>query len=68
MFFYEIQVEGTVFRLHRYFFERESQYFRDQLAPSSTRTEASNDAPCIINIQDVKIEEFALFAWVFYNP
>lgn len=63
----EIKVEGTMFRLHRHFFERESDYFRDKLNPSTEgEPDGSPDSPYIIH--DVKIDEFAQFVWVWYNP
>ncbi|KAF8549179.1 hypothetical protein OG21DRAFT_625975 [Imleria badia] len=59
-------VESTLFRLHKYFFERESDYFRDRLGPSSEGEVGSPDSPYIIH--DTKTDDFADFVWVFYNP
>lgn len=66
MFYYEMKVENTIFRLHRHFFERESKYFRDLMNPSAEGEDGSLDSPYIIH--DVKIDEFAQFIWVWYNP
>jgi len=59
-------VEGTTFRLHRHFFERESAYFREKLGPATEGEDGSSSSPYIIH--DVKIDEFAQFVWVWYNP
>jgi len=61
-------VENTVFRLHRYFFEKESDYFRDRLGPSSQgdSEDGSPDSPFIIH--GIKSDDFAQFVWVWYNP
>ncbi|KAG8221239.1 hypothetical protein J3R82DRAFT_1401 [Butyriboletus roseoflavus] len=59
-------VENTIFRLHRHFFERESDYFRERLNPSSEGEDGSPNSPYIIH--DVKSDEFAHFVWVWYNP
>ena len=64
------QVEHIQFRVHRYFFERESLYFRNyltvQASPGAVRT-GVNDSNAII-LEDVKATEFELFLWVFYYP
>lgn len=57
----EIQVEKTYFRLHRHFFERESDYFRAWLKPPT-----EGEGPYVID--DVKSDEFAQFVWIWYNP
>lgn len=61
-----------MFRVHSYFFQRESQRFRDIMASPATdhgqtvrRGETDNSA---IIIKDVSVEHFAKFLWVFYNP
>lgn len=63
-----MQVENTVFRLHRYFFERESDYFRDRLGPPSEgdSEDGTPNSPYIIH--DVKTDDFAHFVWVWYSP
>ncbi|KIL00859.1 hypothetical protein PAXRUDRAFT_29486 [Paxillus rubicundulus Ve08.2h10] len=59
--------EGVLFRVHKFFFERESEFFRTSLAPSGEKKddEASDTNPYKL---DVKSEEFAQFLWVWYNP
>lgn len=66
MFCYGMKVEATMFRLHRHFFDRESEYFRRKLSPSTKGEDGSPDSPYIIH--DVKVDEFAKFVWVWYNP
>jgi len=59
--------EGVLFRVHKYFFERESESFRTSFAPSGEikDDEASDTNPYKL---DVKSEDFAQFLWVWYNP
>lgn len=63
-------IEHIQFRVHRYFFERESLYFRNYLtvpaSPGAVRT-GVNDSNAIV-LEEVKPAEFELFLWVFYNP
>jgi len=63
-------VEQNHFRVHRYFFERESQFFKIQLAtpasPGAARRGTSESTAIVLN--DVKSADFAKFLWVFYNP
>ncbi|KAF6741282.1 hypothetical protein DFP72DRAFT_292661 [Ephemerocybe angulata] len=58
------------FRVHRYFFERESAFFRGKLtmpmSPGSTRQGASDADPLVL--EDIRPEDFERFLWVFYNP
>ncbi|CAA7260385.1 unnamed protein product [Cyclocybe aegerita] len=65
-----ILVEQVQFRVHRYFFERESAYFRKELTtPASPGVvpQGSNDSNAII-LEGITPVEFAKFLWVFYNP
>ncbi|KAF8911665.1 hypothetical protein CPB84DRAFT_1671992 [Gymnopilus junonius] len=58
------------FRVHRYFFERESNWFRKQLvvpASPGAKPQGSDDSNAII-LEDLTPAEFARFLWVFYNP
>lgn len=58
------------FRVHKYFFDRESVYFRRKLGvPASPGKEASgtSDSTAII-LENVSVDHFATFLWVFYNP
>ncbi|KIY71565.1 hypothetical protein CYLTODRAFT_345745 [Cylindrobasidium torrendii FP15055 ss-10] len=63
-------VEQYLFRVHKYFFERESLYFKQELgtpaSPGETRR-GSSEGNAII-LKDVTHREFAKFLWVFYNP
>ncbi|KAF5355462.1 hypothetical protein D9758_006328 [Tetrapyrgos nigripes] len=63
-------IEQEHFRVHRYFFERESPYFKAQLAvpaaPGAPRQGASITTAIILD--DVRSADFAKFLWVFYNP
>ncbi|KAF4563170.1 hypothetical protein EYR40_007117 [Pleurotus pulmonarius] len=63
-------VEHVQFRVHRYFFDRESLYFRNKLAtpasPGAARS-GTSDSTAIV-LEDVRSIDFARFLWVFYNP
>ncbi|KAF9466285.1 hypothetical protein BDZ94DRAFT_1158248 [Collybia nuda] len=63
-------VEHVQFRVHRYFFERESVVFRKQLmtpaSPGASRQGTSESSAIIL--EDVRSSDFAKFLWVFYNP
>ncbi|KAJ7593791.1 hypothetical protein C8J56DRAFT_421270 [Mycena floridula] len=63
-------VEEQHFRVHKYFFERESQYFRDRLTKPATPGNAppglSQDSEIVL--EDVSLKDFERFLWVFYNP
>jgi len=58
------------FRVHRYFFERESPKFQHELAlPASPGLAARGTTELsAIPLDEVDPEEFASFLWVFYNP
>lgn len=58
-------VEDYRFRVHRYFFERESRYFKRKLAAEPPP--GSSDGNAII-LENVAAEDFARLLWVFYNP
>lgn len=63
------QAGGFLFRIHQYFFVRESAEFRDMLSVPSTRgTElmGTSDASAI-PLPNVSKEEFESFLWLFYN-
>ncbi|PFH46570.1 hypothetical protein AMATHDRAFT_199284, partial [Amanita thiersii Skay4041] len=63
-------VDHVSFSVHRYFFERESLFFRSKLtspvSPGSS-VQGSSESTAII-LDNVKPHEFAKFLWVFYNP
>ncbi|KAH7883266.1 hypothetical protein F5I97DRAFT_219120 [Phlebopus sp. FC_14] len=62
-------VENHLYRIHSYFFERESLFFRQKLPSTGENEEqrgsSDNNA---YTLEDVKSEDFARFLWVFYNP
>ncbi|KAI9465149.1 hypothetical protein BJY52DRAFT_666785 [Lactarius psammicola] len=63
-------VENTLFRVHRYFFIRDSLYFRDKLpypAPPGETTKGSSDNVPLV-LEDITKTEFERLLWVFYNP
>jgi hypothetical protein len=64
------QVEMVLFRVHSYFFERESVYFKHRLScpssPGQDREGSSDTNPVIMD--DVSSEDFGRFVSVFYNP
>ena len=64
-----IQVEQTAFRVHRFFFERDSPYFHRLLNPAIPGDEkkGTSDLDPLV-IDDVPLEEFEMFLWIFYNP
>ena len=66
-----ILVDNTLFRVHSYFFRRESQNWRNLLGTTTTGRTA--DAPLILNDEfplrpPATPSLFANFLWVFYNP
>ncbi|KAH7928670.1 hypothetical protein BV22DRAFT_1030423 [Leucogyrophana mollusca] len=65
-----VLVENHLYRVHSYFFERESLFFRQKLTGSANDGEervGSSDLNAY-TLDDVKSEDFARFLWVFYNP
>jgi hypothetical protein len=64
------RVENYVFRVHRYFFTRESAFFRRLFEPSPIHVQdppgSSEWTPIVL--EDVSSDAFACFLWVFYNP
>ncbi|KAI0785801.1 hypothetical protein C8Q75DRAFT_774594 [Abortiporus biennis] len=63
-------VQSYLFRVHRYFFERESAWFREKLgvpAAAGQPAKGSSDANPF-PLDDVNADDFARFLWVFYNP
>ncbi|KAF8891867.1 hypothetical protein BD779DRAFT_153775 [Infundibulicybe gibba] len=63
-------VEHDQYRVHRFFFERESAFFRGKLAapapPGGTRQGSSESSAIVLD--SVRSADFAKFLWVFYNP
>jgi len=64
------RVEDVVFRVHRRFFLRESQYFRTMFTgpnvPCNDPPGSSETNPIVL--KDTSSEAFTKFLWVFYNP
>jgi len=62
-------VEGRIFRVHRYFFERESAYWRELLSAPATpgKLPHGTDSNAMV-LDDVTCDDFDSFLWVFYNP
>ncbi|EJF57166.1 hypothetical protein BD309DRAFT_840413, partial [Dichomitus squalens] len=63
-------VENYIYRVHRYFFERESAWFREKLGaptPAGQTPKGSSDANPF-PLDDVAADDFSKFLWVFYNP
>ncbi|KAF7289309.1 BTB domain-containing protein [Mycena indigotica] len=62
--------ENKIFRVHRYFFQRESSYFKAQLAqpatPGASKLGTSDDSAILL--EGVRSEAFSKLLWVFYNP
>ncbi|KAH9067765.1 hypothetical protein EDB87DRAFT_37252 [Lactarius vividus] len=63
-------VDNTLFRVHRYFFIRDSLWFQNKLPyplPPGEITEGSSDN-FPLTLVDISKIEFEHFLWVFYNP
>jgi hypothetical protein len=63
------QVENDLFRVHRYFFIRESVVFRDMLSipvSDKAREGDSDDKP--ITLEGIKSNDFRALMWMFYDP
>lgn len=66
---------NQLFRVHRYFFERESRYFRDRITSPPGSPEADqpshgrgdSDSSAIV-LNPVAAEDFEKFLGIFYNP
>ena len=65
-----IQFENIAFRVHRYFFERESKFFQEELsipAAPGEQARGSSDSSALV-FDDVTSVDFERLLWVFYNP
>ncbi|KAI0254405.1 hypothetical protein BJV78DRAFT_1121158 [Lactifluus subvellereus] len=63
-------VESNLFRVHRYFFTRDSAFFRDKLPyppPAGELTKGGSDSNPLV-LEDALQVDFERFLWVFYNP
>ncbi|KIM59321.1 hypothetical protein SCLCIDRAFT_1028542 [Scleroderma citrinum Foug A] len=65
-----VLVENHLYRIHSYFFDRESLFFRQKLlaGPAGDGEERPSNDSEAYTLEDVKSEDFARFLWVFYNP
>ncbi|TRM68992.1 hypothetical protein BD626DRAFT_392982 [Schizophyllum amplum] len=65
-----ILVEGVMFRVHKFFFDRESNTFRREfvvpVSPGAQPKGATESTALVL--EDVTLDEFEKFLWVFYNP
>jgi BTB/POZ domain len=67
--YYIFQVENDLFRVHRYFFIRESVVFRDILSipvTSDKREGDSDDNPIIL--EGIRSNDFKSLLWMWYDP
>ncbi|KAF8504598.1 hypothetical protein F5888DRAFT_767296 [Russula emetica] len=63
------KVENTLFRVHKYFFRRESTYFQTLFRtsiPCDDPPGSSETNPVVL--EDTTSEAFSGLCWVFYNP
>jgi len=58
------QVENTLFRVHRFFFERESEDFIKNFA--NLQDGMSDEGP--FRLEGITSTDFAMFLWVWYSP
>ncbi|PBK86887.1 hypothetical protein ARMGADRAFT_939674 [Armillaria gallica] len=63
-------VGECMFRVHRYFFKRESFKFQQMFGgPTSPGKEREGSSPSTaFRLSDITAEDFAHFLWIFYNP
>jgi len=67
-------VENHLYRIHSYFFDRESLFFRQKFSSNNNNNNnPGNEQPGstdgnAFTLEDTKSEDFARFLWVFYNP
>ncbi|KAH9009067.1 hypothetical protein EDB85DRAFT_2163383 [Lactarius pseudohatsudake] len=63
-------VENTLFRIHRYFFIRDSLWFHDKLPyplpPGEITKGSSDNLP--LTLEGISKIDFERLLWVFYNP
>ena len=60
-----LQVENRLFRVHSYFFIRDSKKFEEELRNGGLQ--GSKKSPYMNCMQGITPDEFAQFLWVFYN-
>ncbi|KII86834.1 hypothetical protein PLICRDRAFT_55732 [Plicaturopsis crispa FD-325 SS-3] len=62
-------VGETLFKIHKFFFERDSSHFRGLTNPASPgRTPIGTSDSEAYKLDNVNADEFARFLWIFYNP
>ncbi|KAG1729708.1 hypothetical protein EDB19DRAFT_110073 [Suillus lakei] len=65
----DVLIGNHQYRIHSFFFYRESLVWRQMLeAPPNSGERGSTDAPSSFTLDDVKSEDFERFLWVIYNP
>lgn len=64
------QVEQTIFRVHSYFFTRESPQFRERMAGAECARSSAHDGrtdQTAIPVKNTSVEDFSQLLWIFYN-
>lgn len=63
-------MENKLFRVHRHFFTRESEVFRDMFSVPTGQDEVaeglSDDSPILL--EGVQSVDFQRLLWLFYDP
>jgi len=59
------QVENTLFRVHRHFFQRESPFFVEELRNGPQEKISDTTA---FRLDTVTSDDFAKLLWVWYSP
>ncbi|KAF7782838.1 hypothetical protein Agabi119p4_2214 [Agaricus bisporus var. burnettii] len=63
------KVERTLFRVHSYFFSRESPQYRERMAGvDHAKTNDGRSDKAAILVGNTTVEDFSKFLWIFYNP
>jgi hypothetical protein len=59
-----------MFRIHRYFFQRDSEHFDKMLAVPASPGEPSRGTSDgnAFRLEGITAADFELFLWIFYNP
>lgn len=64
-----VLIGNHLYRIHSFFFYRESLEWRQMLdSPPNGGEHGTADAPSPFTLDDVKSEDFERFLWVIYNP
>ncbi|KAF8622947.1 hypothetical protein AX15_006622 [Amanita polypyramis BW_CC] len=67
MVIYIVQAGDTLFRVHSYFFTRESLMFKQSLEAPDEGRKGTSDSNALV-LENTTAEQFATFLWLFYNP